>query len=146
MKDLKAVLKSVVRKLAAKRKLGWPANVPANIIPFSLQIDAGGGTTKVVLKLIPALNSDSAKSLTLVGILSNAKDTTEAINAAFGPLYAQFSEINAEGLWVDVGWLPALPADRSLEFAEDGISIQACKRQRVCKAPPPRRLAVGRVV
>jgi hypothetical protein len=136
VKDLKAVLKSVVRKLAAKRKLGWPANVPANIIPFSLQIDAGGGTTKVVLKLIPALNSDSAKSLTLVGILSNAKDTTEAIHA----------EINAEGLWVDVGWLPALPADRSLEFAEDGISIQACKRQRVCKAPPPRRLAVGRVV
>ena len=120
MSDLKVVIKSVIRKLAAKHKVGWPGNVPAHIIPFSLQIDAGGGTTKVVLKLIPALNSDSAKSLTLVGILSNAKDTTEAINAAFGPLYRQLSEINAEGLWVDVVWRPALPADGSIEFAEDG--------------------------
>ena len=126
-------MKSVIRKLAARHKVGWAGNIPAHIIPFSLQIDAGGGTTKVVLKLIPALNSDSAKSLTLVGILSNAKDTTEAINAAFGPLYRQLSEINAEGLWVDVVWRPALPADGSIEFAEDG---SVCASSKEGSSPP----------
>ena len=79
-----------------------------------MPIDAGAGTTKVILKLNIVKNSDSIKNLVLLAILSKAKDTYAAMAVAFRSIFEDFNNINVEGLWVLLGWRPALPLDNSI--------------------------------
>ena len=54
--------------------------------------------------------ADSVRHITLLGILSGVKDTTEAMRLAFGPIYAALSACNRTHTYVDIKWRPAFPA------------------------------------
>ena len=114
--DVGDVLVRVLRHHQAAGNIAYPENIPAGFVPFQLCLDAGAGTTKVILKLNIVKNSDSIKNLVLLAILSKAKDTYAAMAVAFKSVFDDFNQINAEGLWVKVGWRPALPLDHTIEL------------------------------
>ena len=117
--SVKSVEDVLVRILAHHAKCGniaYPENIPAGFVPFQLCMDAGAGTTKVILKLNIITSSDSVKNLVLLAILSKAKDTYAAMAVAFESIFADFNRINREGFWLKVGWRPALPLDQSIEL------------------------------
>ena len=108
--------------------IAYPTNIPAGFVPFQICLDAGAGTTKVILKLNIVKNSDSVKNLVLLGILSKAKDTYAAMAVAFKSIFDDFNCINQEGLWVLIGWRPALPLDHSIELFGPDLKLQLRKR------------------
>ena len=57
--------------------------------------------------------ADSVRHITLLGILSGVKDTTEAMRLAFGPIYAALSACNRTHTRMSTSshkWRPAFPA------------------------------------
>ena len=92
------------------------ANVPADVYPMTVMIDAGGGITKVVLKHSCIKRADSVRSLTLLGLLIGLKDTYAAMEIAFGPIYEAFSRLNMENMYVSLPWAPALPTTGKWEL------------------------------
>ena len=74
--------------------MAYPANVPSDVWPVSIMIDAGAGITKVALKHVCLQRADSVRSITLLGVMIGTKDTYSAMLKAFGPLYKAISEIN----------------------------------------------------
>jgi hypothetical protein len=68
-------------------------------------LDTGGGSTKVVLKHPCVIRADSVRSITLLAVMTGAKDTYAAMKEAFGPLLLACSEWNrclrsAVGCWM----------------------------------------------
>ena len=114
--SVEAVLISALKHHQQAGNIAYPANIPADFVPFQLCVDAGAGTTKVILKLNIIKNSDSVQNLVLLAILSKAKDTYAAMAVAFKSIFDDFNRINEEGFWLKVGWRPALPLDHSIEL------------------------------
>ena len=117
--SVRSVEDVLIRMLKHHEKAGniaYPENIPAGFVPFQICLDAGAGTTKVILKINIIKNSDSVKNLVLLAILSKAKDTYAAMAVAFESIFADFNRINEEGLWIKLGWRPALPLDHSVEL------------------------------
>ena len=79
-------------------------------------LDAGGGSTKVVLKHPCVMRADSVKSITLLAILTGAKDTYSAMDLAFGPLLAAISKLNQADHFVELPWAPRLPVSVKFEL------------------------------
>ena len=101
---------------AAEGRMAWAAHVPSDIYPVTIMLDAGGGSTKVVLKHPCVKRADSVRSITLLAILTGVKDTYEAMKLAFGPLLAAISEINKSHHYVDLPWAPRLPVKVKFEL------------------------------
>ena len=97
--------------------VAYPGNVPADVWPVSIMIDAGAGITKVVLKHCCVKRADSVRSLTLLGVLIGTKDTYAAMSKAFGPLYAAVSEVNRRNVYVTLPWAPQLPVSATFELS-----------------------------
>ena len=116
VKSVEDVLVAVLKHHQEAGNIAYPENIPAGFVPFQICLDAGAGTTKVILKLNIVKNSDSIKNLVLLAILSQAKDTHAAMAVAFESVFEDFNRINEHGLWVKMGWRPALPLDHSLEL------------------------------
>ena len=100
VKSVKAVLARTLQHHHENGTIAYPQNIPAGYVPFQICLDAGAGTTKVVLKLNIVKNSDSIRNLVLLAILSKAKDTYAAMAVAFKSIFDDFNRINMEGLWV----------------------------------------------
>ena len=83
IRSLEDVIVRMVRHHHAAGNIAYPDNIPAGFVPFQICLDAGAGTTKVILKLNIVKNSDSVKNLVLLAILSKAKDTYAAMAVAF---------------------------------------------------------------
>ena len=98
----------------AEGNIAYPENIPPGYVPFQICLDAGAGTTKVILKINIIKNSDSVKNLVLLAILSKAKDTYAAMAVAFESIFDDFNRINMEGLWIKIGWRSALPFEHSV--------------------------------
>ena len=79
-------------------------------------LDAGGGSTKVVLKHPCVQRADSVQAITLLAVMTGAKDTYSAMKLAFGPLLKACSEWNMRHTEVHLPWAPRLPADGSFEL------------------------------
>ena len=116
IKSLEDVLVRVLQQHQKAGNISYPGNIPAGFVPFQICLDAGAGTTKVILKLNIVKNSDAIKNLVLLAILSKAKDTYSAMAVAFKSIFDDFNRINEEGFWLKVGWRPALPLDHSIEL------------------------------
>ena len=101
------------------QRMGERMNVPADVYPITVMMDAGGGITKVVLKHTCITRADSVRCLTLLGILIGVKDTYTALHAAFGPIYAAISRMNEEHMYVDLPWAPRLPITGKWELRGD---------------------------
>jgi hypothetical protein len=100
-------------------RMAWPMNVPADVYPLTVMIDAGGGITKVVLKHPCVQRADSVRSITLLGLLIGVKDTPAAMKLAFGPIYDALSIINEQDTFVDLPWAPQLPITGKWELKGD---------------------------
>ena len=120
--SLEDVLVRVVKHHQAQGNIAYPANIPADFVPFQVCLDAGAGTTKVILKLNIIKSSDSVKNLVLLAILSKAKDTYAAMAVAFKSIFDDFNNINTQGLWLKIGWRPALPLDHTIELV--GLALE----------------------
>jgi len=109
VKDPMAVVRQSAQVHARAGRMAWGGNVPANVYPLVVMIDAGGGITKVVLKHPCIARADSVRSLSLLGMLIGVKDTYAAMKEAFGPIYDALSRINDEDTYVTLPWAPRLP-------------------------------------
>jgi hypothetical protein len=128
VKDPLDVARESARVHAQQGRMAWGFNVPADIWPMTLMIDAGGGTTKVVLKHPCIKRADSVRSLTLLGLLIGVKDTYEAMKIAFGPIYDAISRVNEENLYVQLPWAPQLPSLGKWELRGDA-KLPTCVEQ-----------------
>ena len=124
IRSLEDVIVRMVRHHHAAGNIAYPENIPAGFVPFQICLDAGAGTTKVILKLNIVKNSDSVKNLVLLAILSKAKDTYAAMAVAFKSIFDDFNSINTYGLWVKIGWRPALPLDHTVELVVVGPGLE----------------------
>jgi len=102
----------VIRRSAAAhdaaKHITYPANVPASVWPFEVMMDAGGGSTKLVLKHICVRRADSVRELTLLAVLDGVKDTYDAIRMAFAPVLDAICKIMQERTYVsNLQWAPA---------------------------------------
>jgi hypothetical protein len=113
VKDPLAVLQQSAAVHAMEGRLAWPANVPHDVYPVCVMLDAGGGSTKVVLKHPCVKRADSVRAITLLGVMTGAKDTYgyAAMKEAFGPLLLACSEWNRRHTEVHLPWAPRLPPD-----------------------------------
>ena len=122
VKDPLDVLQKSAAVHAQAGRMAWGAHVPHNVYPVTVMLDAGGGSTKIVLKHPCVKRADSVRALTLLAILSGTKDTYSAMKQAFGPLLAAISRINAEHHYVEVPWAPRLPVSIRFELrGEDKV-------------------------
>ena len=112
--SVEEVLVRMLKLHQAEGNIAYPENFPPGYVPFQICLDAGAGTTKGILKINIIKNSDSVKNLVLLAILSKAKDTYAAMAVAFESIFRDFNHINMEGLWIKIGWRPALPLDHSI--------------------------------
>jgi hypothetical protein len=116
VKDPLAVLRESAAVHAKEGRLGWPACVPHDVYPVCVMLDAGGGSTKVVLKHPCVIRADSVRSITLLAVMTGAKDTYSAMKEAFGPLLNACSAWNKTHTEVHLPWAPRLPADGKWEL------------------------------
>ena len=86
-------------------RLAWPSCVPHDVYPVCVMLDAGGGTTKVVLKHPCVLRADSVRSITLLAVMTGAKDTYDAMKEAFGPVLTACSDMNRRHTEVHLPWV-----------------------------------------
>ena len=119
MKDPLDVARKSAQVHASSGRMAYPGNVPADMYPLTIMMDAGGGTTKVVLKHPCVKRADSVRSITLLGILIGVKDTQHAIDLAFGPIYDALSHVNEEDMFVSLPWAPRLPITGKWELKGD---------------------------
>jgi len=111
VRSVEAVLVRMLIYHMENGNIAYPENIPAGWVPFQICLDAGAGTTKVILKINIIKKSDSVKNLVLLAILSKAKDTY-----VFQSIFDDFNRINREGFWIKVGWRPAVPLDGSMQL------------------------------
>ena len=114
VKDPLAVLQQSAAVHAKEGRLAWPSCVPHNVYPVCVMLDAGGGSTKVVLEHPCVIRADSVRSITLLAVMTGAKDTYAAMKEAFGPLLRACSEWNRQHTYVHLPWAPRLPVDGSV--------------------------------
>ena len=119
VKDPLDVARKSAQVHASSGRMAYPGNVPADMYPLTIMMDAGGGTTKVVLKHPCVKRADSVRSITLLGILIGVKDTQHAIDLAFGPIYDALSRVNEEDMFVSLPWAPRLPITGKWELKGD---------------------------
>jgi hypothetical protein len=104
VKDALKVLQESAAVHAKEGRLAWPSCVPHDVYPVCVMLDAGGGSTKVVLKHPCVKRADSVRSITLLAVLTGAKDTYNAMREAFGPLLTACSNMNRNHTEVHVPW------------------------------------------
>lgn len=119
VKDPLAVLRQSAAVHAKEGRLGWPSCVPSSVYPICVMLDAGGGSTKVVLKHPCVVRADSVRAITLLAVMTGAKDTQSAMKIAFGPILEACSEFNRTHTYVNLLWAPQLPADGTFELRGD---------------------------
>ena len=102
---------------AKEGRLAWPACVPADVYPVCVMLDAGGGSTKVVLKHPCVYRADSVRAITLLAVMTGAKDTYSAMKEAFGPLLMACSEWNRRDMYVHLPLAPRLPVGGGVRAA-----------------------------
>ena len=120
VKDPVDVIRRSARVHAEAGHVAYPANVPGDVWPISIMIDAGAGITKVALKHVCLKRADSVRAITLLGVLIGAKDTYSAMRKAFGPLYQAISLIMRENQYVSLPWAPRLPTTAKYELNASG--------------------------
>ena len=128
VKDPLQVLQQSAAVHAKEGRMAWPACVPHDVYPVCVMLDAGGGSTKVVLKHPCVQRADSVRAITLLAVMTGAKDTYSAMKLAFGPLLKACSEWNMRHTEVHLPWAPRLPADGSFELC--GPEKRPTKRKR----------------
>ena len=116
VKDPLAVLQQSAAVHAAEGRMAWPPNVPADVYPVTIMLDAGGGITKLVLKQPCVDGADSVRRITLLAMLSGVKDTYAAMKEAFGPVLRVVSEWNRVHTYVTLPWKPQLPSHGKWEL------------------------------
>ena len=116
VKDPLQVLQQSAEVHAKEGRLAWPACVPADVYPVCGMLDAGGGSTKVVLKHPCVYRADSVRAITLLAVMTGAKDTYSAMKEAFGPLLMACSEWNRRDTYVHLPWAPRLPVGGGFEL------------------------------
>lgn len=119
VKDPLDVARRSAQVHARNGHMAWPSNVPADVYPLTIMIDAGGGITKVVLKHPCVQRADSVRAITLLGLLIGVKDTPAAMKLAFGPIYDALSIVNERDTFVDLPWAPQLPTTGKWELKGD---------------------------
>jgi hypothetical protein len=120
VKDPLAVLQQSATVHAVEGRMAWPPNVPADVYPVTIMLDAGGGITKLVLKQPCVDGADSVRRITLLAMLSGVKDTYAAMKEAFGPVLRVVSEWNRVHTYVTLPWKPQLPSHGKWELHADG--------------------------
>ena len=121
VKDALEAICISARVHGAAGRISYPANVPADVWPISVMIDAGAGITKVAVKHPCVDRADGVRAITLLGVMVGAKDTTSAMNHAFGRLYRQISEINRRDIYVNLPWKSRVPVTVKVEFSGEGV-------------------------
>ena len=116
VKDPLAVLQQSAAVHAKEGRLAWPSCVPHDVYPVCVMLDAGGGSTKVVLKHPCIMRADSVRSITLLAVMTGAKDTYAAMKEAFGPLLKACSDWNRRHTELHLPWAPRLPVDEEFEL------------------------------
>ena len=109
MKDLHRVIQTTINRMAEAGLLEWPSNIPSSQLWVEVIEDKGGGTTKLVLKILCSRRADSVNQTVLLAMLDRASDKYDHLRLAFGETYQQLSDIKRRGLCVYAPWRQRLP-------------------------------------
>ena len=93
VKSVQEVVKTTMKRLAATGELTIHSNLPHNCLWLILAGDKGGSSTKLMLVFLNAKKQHSVNTGQLLGLFQGCKDSREAIEIVFGPLYQQAEDV-----------------------------------------------------